>query len=463
MAVNADFLNTMGVGSGLDTKSIVSAMVTAETAGKQATIDRRKEDVTADISATAKVKAALTTLKTAFAALDDKNDFNFNSLSNGSTTAVGASLNGTATESASYKLNVKTLALSEVRKSKEQVSKTADLNNGAALSFTVQVGNGTAQTVSLAAGQVSLDKAAEAINKLGIGVNAWVVQTETGKYRMLMQGPTGAANTISINNSVYFDDGKIQTSADAEVQINGLTVKRASNSMNDLIPGVNLDLRSATNSDFTVSVTRDTTKAQTAITNLVNAVNAFTKIMDEVTAVQDASGNPGALKSDSGIKEIESKIRSIFTANSSTPGTTVKSLSNMGISVQQDGTYKVDSTKIATALKNNYNDVTKLFSADTNNQTMYGTANRGVAGDMVKQITDYLSSTGIIKTRETAYTKTNTTLADEQKALDTKATAIEERYTKQFTTMNKIMDEMKNMQEYLEGQLENLPFTAKND
>lgn len=463
MAVNADFLNTLGVGSGLDTQSIVSAMVTAETAGKQASIDRRTEDVTADVSALAQVKSALNTLKTAFAALDDKNDFNFNSLSNGGSTAVNASLDATSAEPGSYQLKVKTLAMAEVRQSKEQTSKTADLNSGAALSFTIQVGSGTTKTVSLAAGQVSLDKAAEAINKLGIGVNAWVVQTETGKYRMLMQGPTGKDNTINISNSNYFDDGKIQNSKDAEVELNGLTVKRASNSMNDLIPGVNLELKSATNTNFNITIARDTSKAQTTITTLVDAVNAFNKIMDTVTTVKGTDGEPGALKSDSGIKEIEDKIRSIFTANSSTPGTTIKSLSEMGVSVQRDGTYKVDTTKIATALKNNYADVRKLFSADTDNQTTYGTANRGVAGDIVKQIGDYLSSYGIIKTRETTYTKTQTTLTDEQKELDTKRTAIEERYTKQFTTMNKIMDEMKNMQEYLEGQLENLPFTAKND
>jgi len=51
----------------------------------------------------------------------------------------------------------------------------------------------------------------------------------------------------------------------------------------------------------------------------------------------------------------------------------------------------------------------------------------------------------------------------EQTALDLKMDAAEARYTKQFSTMNKIMEEMKSTQEYLESQLENLPFTANND
>ena len=40
---------------------------------------------------------------------------------------------------------------------------------------------------------------------------------------------------------------------------------------------------------------------------------------------------------------------------------------------------------------------------------------------------------------------------------------IEDRYTKQFSNMSKIMDEMKSMQEYLESQLDNLPFTSNNN
>jgi flagellar capping protein FliD len=41
--------------------------------------------------------------------------------------------------------------------------------------------------------------------------------------------------------------------------------------------------------------------------------------------------------------------------------------------------------------------------------------------------------------------------------------AIEARYTKQFSTMSKIMDEMKATQDYLDSQLDNLPFTADNN
>ena len=104
-----------------------------------------------------------------------------------------------------------------------------------------------------------------------------------------------------------------------------------------------------------------------------------------------------------------------------------------------------------------------MFSADTDDQSTFGIASRGIAGDLVKQISSYLASDGVVKLRETSYTKTKAALTIEQKALDTKMESIEARYTKQFSTMSKIMDEMKSTQDYLESSLGNLPFTANND
>jgi flagellar capping protein FliD len=41
--------------------------------------------------------------------------------------------------------------------------------------------------------------------------------------------------------------------------------------------------------------------------------------------------------------------------------------------------------------------------------------------------------------------------------------SIEARYTKQFSTMSKIMDEMKSTQDWLESSLGNLPYTSDNN
>ena len=460
-----DYVKELGAGSGLDTQAMITAMVAAEKSGPQAAIDRRTEAVTADISAMAQVKSALQNLQIAFQSLDDKNDFNFSSINNSGTSYVNATLDGNIAQSGSYNLKVDSIAQSEMRESVEFSSKTDDLNSGAAVSFTIQVGSGTIHTINLAAGDVSLESAAEEINDLEIGVSAWVVQTDEGAYKLLTQGPTGADNTVTVEDTnnlfgLNQTSSLVQTATDASLDMNGVTIVRDTNTLDDVIPGVSIDLLSTSVQSFNLSVSRDTESAQTTIMNLVDVVNAFDDIIEEATAVTASDGEPGALKDDAAIKAIRQTIRDFFLEDSSTPGTNLSSALDIGISIEQDGTFSVDSVALATALKDNFDDVAKIFSANTNDQSIYGTASRGIAGDVVKQIDDWMNSTGLITTRENTYTNLQSTLSDDQAALDERMLMVEERYTRQFSTMNKIMDEMKSMQEYLEGQLESLPFTA---
>jgi flagellar hook-associated protein 2 len=153
----------------------------------------------------------------------------------------------------------------------------------------------------------------------------------------------------------------------------------------------------------------------------------------------------------------------LMTNVSSTPGTTITSLADMGITRTKAGVMIIDKVALGSAVTNNYDEITKIFSADTNNQLALGDASRGLAGDIVKQVSDYLATTGVLASRGTTYTAMTATVLKEQTALDLKMDAAEARYTKQFSTMNKIMEEMKSTQEYLKSQLENLPFTSNND
>jgi len=50
----------------------------------------------------------------------------------------------------------------------------------------------------------------------------------------------------------------------------------------------------------------------------------------------------------------------------------------------------------------------------------------------------------------------------DQSKLDERKESIEERYTKQFSAMNKVMEEMNALKEYLDQQLENLPNNNKD-
>ena len=673
-----DYLNAMGVGAGFDTKAIVTAIVDAEKAGKQSSIDRKTKDVESSVSGMAQLKSSLTTLQTAFKAVDDKRDFNFSNLSNSAPTLLSAQLDSSSAVPGTYKVIVSQLAQNDVYQttavaealevdtytlnsavnasgsvsfayggisytqafntdsattmsglvaainagtagstvtavainsttftitndvgSDTQMTKgtidgtsdgstgltvstadttagigaaTVDQNGTSAATVIIKVGSAAAETITLAAGSTSLGDLVTGINELSADVTARLVETSSGSYRVVVEGPQGSDNVLTITDSVFglqttnvpevdtyslgspvsaggsasftyegttytqaFDtdaattisglvaainagsagttvtaaatsgtvftitkdtasdiqmtkgsisgtsdgssaltisiadttvgnDGnKIQAAQNATLDVNGLAISSATNQIDAVVPGLKLDLMEVSASAVVLSVGRDTTVAMAAITNLVDAYNTFEGVIKGLTAPGSTMADEGSLKTDATVKSIRSKMRSFLTTDSTTPGNTKVNLMDIGVSLQKDGTFSVNQTTLSSALTNYYADITKMFSANTDDQTTLGTASRGIAGDLVNQIAAYLAYDGVVKLRETSYAKTTSGLASDQKALDTKMLSIEARYTKQFSTMSKIMDEMKSTQKYLESQLENLPFTSNND
>ena len=448
---------------------------------------------------------------------------------------------------------------------------TVDQNGTSAATVVIQVGSGAAETVTLASGSTSLADLVTGINALNADVSARLVETSTGSYRVVVEGPQGSDNALTITDSVFglqttnvpevdtytlgagvatngsavftyngttytqafdtsdvatltaltaqitaadssvtaangtsgtvftitsnvgsdtqmtkgtiggtsngsadltistadttngSDGNKIQAAQNASVSVNGLSVSSASNQLDGVIPGVKFDLMATTTSAVVLSVGQDTSVAQAAITNLVDVYNTFEGVIKGLSGSATATEDEGSLKEDAAVRAIRTKVRAFLTASSSTPGASKGSMADIGVSLQRDGLFKVNQVTLGSALTNYYADITQMFSANTDDQSAFGTASRGIAGDLVNQISSYLASGGVVKLRETSYTATKATLTTEQKALDTKMESVEARYTKQFSTMSKIMDEMKSTQEYLESSLGNLPFTANND
>ncbi len=468
-----DLVNALGSGAGFDTKKIVTTLVAAEKASGQASIDRKSKDVEAKVSGTAQLKSAIQTLKTAFEVVDDKRDFNFSALSNTNPEHIYAEFNSSASVPGTYKISVGQLAQNDSIRSSAESSQTADQNGTSAATVVIRIGSGTPATLTLGANFTSLDDLVTGINNLNIDVTARVVEVSTGSYRVVVEGPQGASNALTITDSVfgittdttaatYSSSAKTQTAQNATVTVNGLTVARASNQVDNLVPGLKLDLMKVTSSDVVLSISRNTSTAKNALTNLVKAYNAFDSTMKNLTAANSSTGEAGLLKSDSAVRGIHKTVRNFLTSTSSSPGTNITSMSDMGITVQRDGKFKINSTKFSTAMTSHYDEITKIFSGDTDDQTTFSTASRGVAGDIVTQIDNYLSFNGLIALRENSYKSSKTSITKSQEVLDAKMVKVEDRYSKQFSTMSKIMDEMNSMQDYLEQQLSNLPYNNKD-
>ena len=203
MAMDVDFLNAFQVGSKMDTKKLVTALVDAEIAPKQSSLDSRTTKTEAQISGLATLKSTVQTLQSAFQNLDDNREFNFAKITSSDSATITTEVGSGVATSGIHSVTVSALAERDILSTNTFSSSSADQNSGSAANFVFTV-NGTQHTVALAAGGVSLDKLAEGVNAktADSGVTARVVSTGTDQYRLLMEGQSGSTNGITINTDL---------------------------------------------------------------------------------------------------------------------------------------------------------------------------------------------------------------------------------------------------------------------
>jgi len=87
---------------------------------------------------------------------------------------------------------------------------------------------------------------------------------------------------------------------------------------------------------------------------------------------------------------------------------------------------------------------------------------RGLAGDILTLMETYLGYNGSLNSMQDQFDAAIKEVDDEQVKLEERKTSIENRYSKQFQAMNRIMAEMNALKEYLDAQLEALPNNNKD-
>ncbi|NCF33268.1 MAG: flagellar filament capping protein FliD [Proteobacteria bacterium] len=463
-----DFINSLGAGAGIDTKALVSSLVEAERAGKKSIIDNKIEDNDAQISGLGTVVSKVTELRLAAIALNDATDFNNFNVSNSQSTALAVSA-GSLASAGSHTITVANQAKAQSSNSIDAgtsagfTSGSQSINSGAAFDmvFTLGSSNQTTQTVSVTS--ATPDGVVAAINGANLGVTAQLVALDTSgsNYSIQLTGQTGAESAFSISESVSelnFTTPAGFAAADADITVNGIQYARATNTIDDIISGVTLELTGATSGAATIGITSNTADARA---NIENFVTTFNNVMAQLNALTSAA-NDGALSGDSIINQIRRDIQSIVINTSSSPGSSIERLSDLGIEITKTGNLEINDTKLTTTLANSFSDIVTLFSADTNNDSEIGDADRGIAGDLSMLIKKVTASDGYLTTQANFLTNRTNEYQQDLADLETKLERLEERYTRQFLTMQTLVDQMNTTKDSLKSSFENLPYNNRD-
>jgi flagellar hook-associated protein 2 len=252
---------------------------------------------------------------------------------------------------------------------------------------------------------------------------------------------------------------------DAHVRVNGIDVYRQTNTISDVIAGVSLTLSAPTTGAATLSLARDTSTVKEKLQAVVKAYNDMAsdfKILTGPKSEDEEDIFSGSLYGDSTVRNILAQVRSVMLADSSTPGEELTALRDLGISIDRNGVITLDEEALDDAVVNHFDDVVKLLSANTNEQSNFGVANRGVAGDMVKRITDLISQRGVIMSQSESAEQQVDRYKEDLAVLEERMKALLERYTNQFAVMESLVGQMTSMRESLKGTFENLSAMYSN-
>ncbi len=448
----------LGSGSGIDTKSLVTSLVDNQFAFKTSQLKAREETLTAQISGVGSLKSAITGFSSALTSL-----IKGGTLTTGPTTSNAnvARINtqpGKTVGILSANLDVVQLAKPQSAASNVVADRTAAIGTG---SFTLTFGTatvasgamtgftpggGTPVTINIASGQSSLDGIAAAINAANAGVTASVVG-DNGGSRLILKGATGASQAFTLESSdpglgdLNIGVGATGTSIgsvaqDAIVKLDGVELRRASNTILNLVDNVKIELAG------TGTTTLGTTPPIAALTQ---AVNDFADTYNQMLGILKEQTDPktGALRNDpAALTLLRSLQRLPSTELAAGDGSTPRTLAEIGVATNRDGTLRVDASRLASVLTSYPAAIEGLFKEGA-----------GIGSALSAIATAATSVSTGLGASESKYNKAKTDLADLQIKATEEAEKMRDRLTSQFATMDARVAAYKSTQTFLTNQI----------
>ncbi|ORM85048.1 flagellar filament capping protein FliD [Pantoea deleyi] len=460
-------ISNLGVGSGLPLSTMLDSLQTAEKAALKP-ISTQQSAYTAKLSAYSTLKSALTTFQTANSKLNSADLFTATTATS-SSSAFSATTSG-STVAGKYSINVTQLAQAQVLTSAVQSSNTAALGDSSvsSRSIAITLKDGTSKSVTLSNDQTSLTGMRDAINGANAGVTATIIKVSDGSFRLSMSAnKTGSDNAVAsiavtgdstLQGIVGFDASASSNpmtqsvaAQNAKLTVNNIAIENSSNQISDALEGITLNLTAQTVGDQTLTITKDTSKASSAISTWVDAYNTlldqfntltkYTKV-DTNTDSQDSSN--GALLGDSTLRTIQTQLKSLLTnAQSSSE---YKSLGQIGVTTDPTtGSLKLDSTKLSAALDKDAAGVKEMIVGD---------GKTGITAKMDTKLTEWLSSKGIVQSATDGVSKTLNNLTALYNTTSDRIDADIARYKTQFTQLDMAISKLNSTSTYLTQQFD---------
>lgn len=474
-------ISSPGLGSGLNVTSIVDQLVAVE----RRPIDlltTQKTALQSKLSAFGLLKSYTTNVEDAVARLADPTLWQ--KTSTGSTDPSSVTATSTAAaKDGSYSVQVGQLAQAQSLASGAYASNSAAVGTGtlkielgtwgAGPAFADKVPASSVDIV-IGAGDNTLEGVRAKINAANAGVSASIIKDGSGSRLVIRSLATGAENAMRITatgaaalpvlpsdppslaslvyNPAVPASSKLTQAVeakDAQATINGLAVTSKSNTFADVLEGVTLTVSKVTSTAAQVSVGIDKDSMKKAVADFVKAYNDISKYLAQQTKYDPDTKTAGDLQGDRATLSLQSQLRNGL-MQSSGASTVFRSMSDMGIELQRDGTLTVNDSKLGTALSNP-TEVSKAFTnAATNGPGYTGLAVR------LKSLTDSMTLTdGLVTTRSDGLRTSIKRVDDQVAKYEERIAAKRESLLRQYSALDTKLSSLTSLNSYISQQITN--------
>jgi len=336
-------------GNGIDVKSVVSELLTPQTAviGQ---LQNEQTDLSTQLGLLQGYNNNLTSLMSAVVALANPvGPLTSQSATSSDSSILTASAQPTAV-TGSHQIVVSALATTgTIYTDPLQDGNTSFLPSGASSGdIKLQVGGagGTTHDITITQGSNdTLNTLASYINSQKWGVTASVVTDASGARLALFSQSTGTPGALAItNNTTSLTFNAPVGGTNATLTIDGVPYSSATNTITGAISGVTLNLASA-DAGTTVQLTigPDTTQATDAINAFVSAYNTMVGDLNTQFTVDPTTNSEGPLGGDSSLRTLQTSLLNDATY-SITGNNGLINLASLGIDMNNDGTLTVNQT-----------------------------------------------------------------------------------------------------------------------
>ncbi|WP_298234198.1 flagellar filament capping protein FliD [uncultured Azohydromonas sp.] len=451
-------ISSAGIGSGIDVQSLVSQLMALE----RKPIEQLKtaaSSIQTQVSAYGKVQSLMSTLRDSAAALAKSSLWTQGTATASDTTVLTATSSGSVS-AGEYDVTVNKMARAQSLYSRAMQPSdplgTGSLTIGLVEDYgpPPKYKDGTSPvTLDFTDPDTTLSQVRDRINAAGAGVVASLVTNIDGTVQLsLTSKNTGTKDQIEMVGSGGLGEFSFagpndvggtmtegQKAQNAEITINGMTVESTTNEFKNVIGGVTLKVLKTSSDPVKVSSAADAAAQQKAVEDFMAAYNALNSYLRDQTKYDEAAKKGSPLQGDSTALGLRSQMRLLLQgSNGASP--VYGSLASIGFSTATDGTLKLDTAKLKTALQQP-EEVAKLFS--TTDDTVPGNNGFGVRfSDLIDRLT---RSDGVLSTRTAGLQSKLKRNQTEQEKIEERVARTQARLEKQYQALDTKMSSLNSL------------------